>query len=326
LFLLVNTLLFTICSTRFTADVPLAIFSGEGYLVGGQNVAVTNTVLLDDAENFLNMFVNPFDTTTTHGTLSQYVSPKSTPEVVVIFAEAKVRSDHLSTHKGAFTNLRNLMKTEKSSLYAPFVDLSYSFDSSIANVAYSASLQSGKVYYVGKGSTLLHDIKKRVPSTTPVTNYDLEGVLTKAGVFSNGATDLIIVHLDNKNINLDIKYKESDTIIEKVHRLISASTTKYVCTYIGLEYDEPLFTTKFADPQNEKRFIFNTEQLTGNGTNSSNASIPIFRQYFGGWFWELFLVSILLIPLMIMGVYAIDGIQTPLFADPKDKDKLKKKL
>jgi len=102
--------------------------------------------------------------------------------------------------------------------------------------------------------------------------------------------------------------------------LVSSKTTKYVSAYIGLDYDEPQgLTTKFAggEPQyavHTKRYVFQTSN-SSNGTG--NSSVPIFRQYFGGWFWELFLVCIILIPLLLSGVYAINGIQTPIFEDKK---------
>jgi len=238
--------------------------------------------------------------------------------VVVLFAETKIRSDHLSTHKNAFGNLRSLLKSEQSSLYAPFVNLDVSFDSSIANVAYSAQI-SGQVIYVGKGSVLLQDIKKRVPSAklTIAHLQDLKKSLIDSNAYANGVTDLVVVLLDSNAHNLDSKYQESDTTIKNVHALVSSFTSKYVCAYIGREYDRPQFTTKFSSgsprSQHEKRFILQTP-----ANNNTNTSTPnTFRLYFGGWFWELFLVCIILIPLFVIGVYAIDGIQTPIFKDVK---------
>jgi hypothetical protein len=246
------------------------------------------------------------------GFLSQYASPNLYPEVIIIFAERKIRSDQLSVHKSAFTNLRQLIQTEKSSLVAPFVDLSVSFDNSILKMIHNTE---GKIFYVGKGSTLLRDLKTLNPAPTIVSKDKLEETISDS-IFTNGVTDLIIVYLDSYYSDLDNKFKESDATIKYVQSFISSKTSKYVGVYTGLEYDEPHLTTKFmgAGFQHEKRFIL---QMI-NGT-SPNGTIPIFRQFFGGWFWELFLICIILVPLLIIGVCAIDGIQTPIF--PKSVDK-----
>jgi len=215
-------------------------------------------------------------------------------------------------------NLKNLVKTEESSLFAPFVDLAVSFDSSVVNVAYTAHARNGQVFYVGRGSILLHDLSRRVPTTTTIPLENFENTFSKSSIFSNGVTDVIVVHLDSKSPSLDAKFKESDDTIKSVQTLVSSMTTKYVSAYIGLDYDEPQLTTKFAggEPQyalHTKRYVFQTNSSNSTG----NSTVPIFRQYFGGWFWELFLVCIILIPLLLTGVYAINGIQTPIFEDKK---------
>jgi len=306
LFLLLSVV---VISSRFVTDVPLAIWCGEGYL-NGQNIPVSTTLLPNDVEYLLHAFVVASDTS--EGYLSQYLNLNMKPEVVVIFAERKIRSDQMSTYKNSFTNLRNLIKTEKSSLVAPFVDLSISFDNSIVNVAKSTP---GSVFYVGKVSTLLHDIKRKVPTIVHIKG-NLEETISD-NIFSNGVTDLIIVYLDSMVSTLDNKFMASDATIESVQRYISSKTSKYVGVYTGLEYDAPQLKTKFAtDLLHSKRHILQNPE---NATNN-NMTLNIFQQYFGGWFWELFIICVILIPLLVIGVFAIDGIQTPLF-DSKIKKK-----
>jgi len=313
--------LFIISSCRFAADVPLAVWSGEGYLTG-QNIPVSNTLTPSDVEFMIDTFVSPSHSR--EGFLTQFVSQKSLPEVVVIFAEGKIRSNQVSTHKQSFVNLRNLLKSEKSSLFAPFVDLDVSFDNSIVNVAYNTKLNSGRVIYVGKGSILLHDLTRRV-SPTLLNLEGLNAALSDSQIFSNGVADLIIVYLNSNSINIGTKLKESDTIISSVQKVVSSFTSSYVMAYIGLEYDEPQWNTKFAsssDPEAavyNKRFILASNNIS-NASNGTNGTIPVFREYFGGWFWELFLVCLFLIPLLVVGVYGINGIQTPIF-DAKMKKK-----
>jgi len=306
-------LLFTIVVlSRFVADVPLAIWCGEGYL-RDRNIAVSNTVSIGDVENLMRSFVAT--SSVQEGVLSQYLSPNLHPEVVVVFAERKIRSDQLSIHKNSFTNLRNLIQTEKSSLVAPFVDLSVSFDNTIINMAHTTQ---GKVFYVGKGSTLLQDLKTQKSALT-VVSQKLEETVPDS-VFSNGVADLIVVYLDSFFTDLDNKFKESDATIKNVQSFISSKTTKYVGVYIGLEYDEPHLTSKFVGSEmpvskHEKRYFLQMSNVTA----TVNATVPLFRQFFGGWFWELFLVCIILVPLLTVGMFAINGIQTPIF--PKSIDK-----
>jgi len=320
--LTILSLLFAIVSlssARFAADVPLAIWSGAGYLTG-QNIAVTNTLTPNEVGNLLDSFLSSSEKT---GVLSQYASPKSIPEVIVIFAEHKIRSDQVSTHKKSFTNLKNYLQTEESSLFAPFVDLAVSFCSFVVNMAYTTQVQTGQVFYVGKGSILLHDLSRRVPSTTILTLEKFDKIFSKSTIFSDGVTDIIIVYLDSKSPSLDIKFKESDDTIKSVQSLVSSKTSKYVSAYIGLECDELQLTTKFA--VSEPQYVHHSKRFnlqSNNYSNNTNGTIPIFRQYFGGWFWELFLVCIILIPLLIVGVFGINGIQTPLFEDVKKKGKM----
>jgi len=138
-------------------------------------------------------------------------------------------------------------------------------------------------------------------------------------VFSDGKTDLIIVYLSGSG---DAKFEQTDKVIADVHRQISAVTENYVCVYTGLSYDNPDYNVDFSGTKQQhyalpslKRYIHQVANNTPNGT--SNGSVPVFRQYFGGWFWELFVVMLVLVPLLIIGTYAIDSIQTPIFEAKK---------
>jgi len=47
------------------------------------------------------------------GILKNYISPTMDPEVVILFLEPELRSEDLSVYASSFTNLKNLLKTEK---------------------------------------------------------------------------------------------------------------------------------------------------------------------------------------------------------------------
>jgi len=295
-------------STRHTYDVPFAAWSGTEYFKG-QNVGVSQLVVPDEVESLLLSFFHLKPS----GLLSQYVTNDQYPELVVLFTEAQLRSEQLATYASSLLQFKSIMKDAPSSLYAPFVDLQNSFDSSVDNIAYSAKRASGKVFYFGKGSPLLQDILSRVPTTIVAGSREVKSTLNKnSDIFSNGVVDLIIIYLPTLSASL-FKFSDTDETISDVNSLISAKTSNYVCAYTALAYDNPEYNLEFGGGISTKRYLSFHLQSTADANNYTNETVPIFRQFFGGWFWELFVVMLILIPLLIIGTYAIDSIQTPLF-------------
>jgi hypothetical protein len=305
-----------VVSQSYTYDVPLAVWSGKNY-IKGQNVGVSDYVTSSEVEDMLRSFFK----SESHSFLTQYVdTSKGSPEAVILFAEAQLRSEQLSIYASSLIQLKESIKHSESSLSAPFVDMPSAFDNNVANIAYHAKKSSGKVIYIGKGSALLHDIKRKSPETIEASYESLDNTFKRnSGIFSDGVTDLIVIYLPKMNANTE-KFEESDKVIHRVNSIVTSLTQNYVCAYTALAYDNPEFNMEFGEKTiMTKRYVSYTLQGT-NGTNNSNntngTSVPIFRQYFGGWFWELFVTLLVLIPLLITGTYAIDSIQTPLF-DPK---------
>jgi len=310
-------------ASRKSSDVPFAVWSGENY-INAKNVGISTTISYTDVELILQSFIS---TTSLEGTKLSIYLPNKQPEVLVVFVESELRSDQLSLFSQYFTNLMNLMETSSSSLFMPFVDLCVSLDSTIANIAYSTKHNSGKVIYFGKGTILLRDIKNRVSSTIISSINDMENVLKNQNeIFSNGVTDLIIVHLDSRTISLEEKFSFSDSTISRVQSIVSSNTKEFIGVYTSLAYDDPELNLDFVRVHS-KRFIQapTAQNVSINGTtsNSTNGTTApqTFKKFFGGWFWELFLVCLVLIPLLIVGVYAINAIQTPLYESKKDKNK-----
>jgi len=112
------------------------------------------------------------------------------------------------------------------------------------------------------------------------------------------------------------KFKDTDFTISDIHGIIASKTDDYVCVYTGLAFDNPEYNVEFGtrQPSSLKRHISFIHEVPANGTNQT---IPIFRQFFGGWFWELFVCMVVMLPFLIIGTYAIDSIQTPVFEAKK---------
>jgi hypothetical protein len=303
-------------SSTYSYDVPLAAWAGKD-LFKGEHVGVSNYVNSMDSEILLRSFIHTDDRI---GVLSQYVDSKVHPEVLVIFMEAQLRSEQLSTYASSLVKFRNIFKNAQSSLQVPFVDMPHAFDIHMLNVVTKVKINDGKVFYLGKGSPLLKDILNREQKTISSSDFANVGSLfvRHDKIFSNGRTDLILVYLSSTDTAK--KFEETDNVIADIHHLITSHTENYVCVYTGLAYDNPEFNVDFGTQQTPllKRSLAYVLQHD-NDTNSTNGSIPVFRQYFGGWFWELFVVMIFLVPLLIIGTYSIDSIQTPIF-EPKKKN------
>jgi hypothetical protein len=330
--MLVLALLFcVIVSSTYTYDVPLALWSGKDF-IKGEHVGVSNYVTETDIEILLRSLIHKQYNI---GTLSQYVDSTYHPEVLVIFAEAQLRSEQLSTYASSLLKFREILRSAESSLQAPFVDMPTAFDIHLVNVVKSVHEAQGDVFYLGKGSPLLKDILNRDPNTIVTTVAAMENTLKKnEKIFSNGKTDIIIVYLSTMTESSG-KFKVTDSVISDIHGLISSQTDDYVCVYTGLAFDNPEYNVDFGSKQTSSRKRHISSMQAGNDTApapapeispspapmkpnaTNNGTVPVFRQFFGGWFWELFVCMIVMLPFLIIGTYAIDSIQTPIFESKK---------
>jgi len=137
-----------IVSATYTYDVPLAVWSGRDY-ISGTNVGISSDVSSNDVENMLHGFIEEFEVPSC--VLSPYISSSGEhPEVVVLFAEAQLRSEQLSVYGGSLSKFRNILTNAKSSLQAPFVDMSSAFDVHVMNIVRDVQAVSGKIFYFEK--------------------------------------------------------------------------------------------------------------------------------------------------------------------------------
>eukprot|EP01123_Difflugia_compressa_P006046 TRINITY_DN18189_c0_g1_i1.p1 TRINITY_DN18189_c0_g1~~TRINITY_DN18189_c0_g1_i1.p1 ORF type:complete len:338 (+),score=51.60 TRINITY_DN18189_c0_g1_i1:97-1110(+) len=331
--LLLSLLSASVLSGNVQGDVPLAVWSGEGFF-DGQMFGIGYTISNKDVEHFLSTLIK-----STPSEEDKYITEITTattgrPEVLVVFLEDKLRSSYLSTYKKSFSNLRNLLQSSSRSLYAPFVNLEQdTMLNSINNLVKSTNHNEGKCYYVESKNTESNLFAPPTESVITVDLQDLSSTLVSSSAFTNGHTDLIIISLNHKTNDLETRFKDSDSIISTVNNMISEHTTKYVCAYCANTYDTPRWYSKLTE---KKRSLLQAPEPSPSSDVPSDVPHPFgpepapsnytppatpntFKLYFGGWFWELFLVVIVLIPLLIMGIFSINGIQTPLFEEKKKK-------
>jgi len=162
----------------YTYDVPLAVWSGTDYLKGS-NIRESRYITPGETEQLIRSFVNRDHF---RGILSDYANFDSNkrPEVIVLFIEAQLRSEQLSTYAHSLISFRDILKTSASSLQVPFVDMSTAFDGHVINIVKSIHETKGKVYYFGKGSHLLKDILYLNPDNTVVVHkHELENTFKK---------------------------------------------------------------------------------------------------------------------------------------------------
>eukprot|EP01124_Arcella_intermedia_P019454 TRINITY_DN2676_c0_g1_i1.p1 TRINITY_DN2676_c0_g1~~TRINITY_DN2676_c0_g1_i1.p1 ORF type:complete len:303 (+),score=64.47 TRINITY_DN2676_c0_g1_i1:50-958(+) len=283
-----------LCWTRFVAEVPAAIWSPQEF---SEQPLISDVLSLKEFEEVINS--------------------KISREINFIFVEPQMRSYHISLYKDSFPHLRKMMK-EQFSLQIPSIDLQFSLRGSLINAAQKNINRQGKVIYAGSSSSVQQDLMTKFPQTISTSIANLKDVIAENALLLNKVPDLVIVYLDSKSSNLEYKYKESDNTINQVIQDLDSLTGDYTAIYTALQYDDPHYTTSFATSLSQKRFALEVLDILNSTSNtSSNSTIPVFRQYFGGWFWELFLVCMFVIPSLLIGVFSINNVQTPLFETKK---------
>jgi len=252
---------------------------------------------------------------TTKTEFDGYVAIDEKPEVVVLYLDDKLRTDHLATYQTSFSPLKELLSKSASSMVVPFVDVGSSYQDSIISIARSVS--GGSIYYIdaGKGG-FLKELQEKVKNVKNININEMNNIPNS--IYSDSKADLIIVHLGS-NENAKERYDHSVSTIVDLNQKISSQTSKFLAIYTGLSYDEPPKSLHIYS----KRNIFDYSSIlveANNGTiNGSNGSGWFFT-YFGGWFWEVLLFVVITTPVLVSGIYAINSIQTPdRFIKPKQK-------
>jgi len=292
---------------HFASDVPLFAWSGESSL--GKNLAVSAALTAQDVESLLDAVLQGRNIPSTFS--SQPLTLK--PELLILFLEPHLRIDQIAALPTQFSVLKNAMQNGASSLYAPHVDLPESLSAVIVNAVLAAKANDATTIYAGRGTSLLPDLKRREPSVQAVTIPKLQEILSSdTDIFNNGKTDLVIVHLDHAYQDLVDKFEKTNNVINQVHLLLSHKTSSYLALYTGLAYDDPLWLVDFGDNAIKRAFEAFQDVQFYDQSNITNGTTPTwFQQFFPGWFWEVALVVVFVLPIIFTGYSCLMSIQAP---------------
>jgi len=314
--------LFAFCAlatASLVSDVPLFAWAGKENAFGGINVGLSSALSTNDVEALVKSILhntnvpNPFP----HNASLQ-------PEVLIVYLSSKLRLDQVSAFSAHLPALKNVMKNSVSSFFAPHLDIPDSLTATLIKATSFVSKKSASVVYVGKGATLLPELRQAVPHITVVSHQDAKNLLASSKIFSNGVTDLLIVHLDDV-VELVDKFSKTNTIIQSMNEFISERTHNFVSIYTGLKYEQVGWEESFG----QKRGIAELLQdyvMLDDPTNATNSTQPtVFQEFFPGWFWEVTFSFMFIIPIIIAGYCMLMGVQAPENFIPPHKDKFKKR-
>jgi len=298
----------SVCAmAKLASDVPLFLWSGESY-VHAKNLGLSSGFTTADVESLLESISSGHAVSTSFSNVLRIAQP----EVLVIFLEPQLSLSQVVSSSAQLPALKKVMQTSTGSFYAPYVDFT---EPLVSGVIQSASKipASASVIYAGKGASLLPVLKIRVPKVKAVPLNNLDKVLSSSKIFNNGVTDLVIVHLEVQEDDTTEKFTRANSIIQTVHSIVSEKTSNYVAMYTALE------ANIVEDQEYRKRVFMQYQDFIlddpNNGTNGTNGTITWFQQFFPGWFWEVTLVLIFIIPILITGFCRLMSIQTPMFEE-----------
>jgi len=299
-------------SSQLTSDVPLFVWSGEARYLSVRNVGLSTALTPSDVESLLASIVQG----TTAPTVFSTVMRSMNPEALVIFLEPQLRLDQVVAASSHLSHLKKLMQSSNS-FYSPYVDLFDTLDYALVNAAELTDEKGASVIYAGKGDTLLPTLKRRVPKVSAVALKNLQSTLRDSSVFTNHITDLIIVHLE-KTDNVLNKFEQTNEMINSVATFINQQTSNYVAVYTSLAYEHRADNSlPFASETTQKRsgldMMANAEyQEILQSSNITNGTQPSwFQQYFPGYFWEVALLFVMVVPWIITGFVQLASVQVP---------------
>jgi len=274
-----------VCSS-YAPDVPLFVWSGESFTVSNQN--------LEWEASDVNSFIDSLFAKT----------HTKTPEVIVLYLVSKLRTDEVARHK-FFSSLKQELSLASYSVIVPYIDMDYDMSVSVVNTAHTVHQNGGSVIYLGKDATLLRGITRRVPSTevSDITR------IREDPIFSNGVTDLLIVHIERGDL-------ESSELLDTIQSLVvEGSAGKYIalCTALRHQSVEDI-SSNFGIPVSKKRdaSMLQASFYDNNNTNLVNIStINWFNRFFPGWFWEIFAIFAVFLSIVIFGTCQLNQIQVP---------------
>jgi len=307
----------SLCSATSGASATIPLFAwSDSQVFSAQNEQILNTVEQADIESLLHTLLGLGQKEFAGKTI------QSTPNAVVLFVEPQLQTDQVphygsaytaTSDGGAFSSLKSLIDSSKTSLVAPYATAGTRF--SLLN-----SILAGLVHQVPlvlvreEGSSLFLELGKKEGVET-ISTKDFKEALTSKSLFKG----LFVVCLD-KTTGADIA--AHGEIISSVSQLVSSVTSgNYAGIYTGDSASSDLLW-KFPNPNAalfEQSEFASWEALpqarVGNTTKKPHT-------YMTGTMLEVFMVVIALLTMIFVGICNICALQTPeQYETPKSHQK-----
>lgn len=297
--------------------VPVLMWSDKQLFTKSQ---VTDTVSTEDIDFALTSLFNK-NTNKASKISSVFNEDATTPEVVILFVESKLRTDQVpfiasaygSTPGGSLSHLKSSMEAAKSTLAMPYAAVSgvTLLDQTLLDLIDQTA--SGNVFMSSVGGSQLFSRIKQLSSVKSVELSNIMSTLQANNAFTNGVADLVIVCFDTTS-----DFSQHDSIIADLLKSISAKGN-YVAAYTANMPSASNMIWTFEE-HNKEEFarivdLYMDEPLTdGNGTgNTTNPNSTHHKRinYFPGPFLEALLVVAILLTMLFTGACAIFSLQTP---------------
>eukprot|EP01121_Diplochlamys_sp_Union-15-3_P011082 TRINITY_DN317_c0_g1_i1.p1 TRINITY_DN317_c0_g1~~TRINITY_DN317_c0_g1_i1.p1 ORF type:complete len:313 (-),score=55.30 TRINITY_DN317_c0_g1_i1:76-1014(-) len=275
-------------------EIPCLTWSGKNHYKSKSEI--NEVVHSDQINSILNAFL-PNKIAQSENIASKLNEVETSPEVIVLFLEPEFRTDLLAS--GKFSSLKHIMESSTSSITIPRVHLrahQYSLvDSTLREIVKSD--ETNVVYSGFSNSFLAYQNNVRV-----VTPSDFLAYLEDAEIFTNGVTDLLVVHLDAKKS--EKKFSDDDKLIKSVVDIVSSATNdNYVAVFTSERSLEPYIDWY---PQSLKVHKKRTFSQYGEEPHRN-----WFESHFPGWFWQAFFTAIALFIIGGCGFTAMASLQSP---------------
>jgi len=191
-----------------------------------------------------NLQVNDIVSTNLFSKGSRYIKEEKKPEVVFVFAEPELRTEHLSlltqSHEinpngGSLGNIKALMESfSTSSISLPYIS---------SQDGYVASSFVNNIAQRYKSPILIATNKVAAPAgirefSETMTQAELLNKITSGNweVLNNGITEVVYVTFDSPAVHEDgasqlASYKADDEFVMKVHNALKSHSVSYVAAF-----------------------------------------------------------------------------------------------
>jgi hypothetical protein len=285
------------------STVPLLVWSGDDYFAPGSH----NPELISNEQ--LETLFQRVAGLKNQDSVIEFVKTTS-PEVVVVFVENKLRTDQFSQYarQGAnehqtFNRLRTAFKSSKTSASCPYVLASeYLPISDVISQTTNDLLQSSPtstVYIVNDQTEAATQTQSGVINRSLV--QFLEDISLGNTIFSNGVTDFVAIHFSPKEETTQATaLSEDDSYIGTIHQIINKETNgNYIAVFTADTPQEKSIRRIRATKTEDENVEF-----TASVSNFFSTYFPIQVTF------ALFTFALLII-ILLVGILCTMSIQAP---------------